>query len=101
MDLARRDRVLAYPDLALRLTQPPVGFAAPEDWTGWIPPQLLPEGVCGQECGRYHRCDGIHAGRRNDSYRRAALVDIAAEAWRRDNTPTLDEVADLPPAGDG
>lgn len=96
MQLARRDRVLAHPDLAKRLTEPPLGFPDPTDWSGWIPPQTVPEGMCGQNCGRYHRCDGIHAGRRNDSLRRAALVDIAAEAWRRDNQPTLDEAEQLP-----
>lgn len=98
MQLARRDRVLAYPDLAQRLTQPPIGLEDPTQWTGWIPPQTIPEGVCGHECGRYHRCDRIHAGRRNDSLRRAALVEIAAEAWRRDNQPTLDETEHDPDA---
>ena len=91
MDLARRDRVLAYPDLAKRLTEPPLGFADPTDWTGWIPPATEPEQPCGVWCGRNHRCDVHAVARRNDSPRRRAFVDIAAEAWRRDHQPALDE----------
>lgn len=91
MDIARRDRVLAYPDLARRLTEPPLRFADPSDWNGWIPPAMQPEEPCGYGCGRHHRCDGIHAARRNNSARRQALVEIAAEAWRRDHQPALDE----------
>ncbi len=34
----RRRRVLAYPDLAERLTKRPLGFARPELWTGYVPP---------------------------------------------------------------
>lgn len=34
----RRAAVLAHPDLAARLTEPPLRFTAPERWTGYIPP---------------------------------------------------------------
>lgn len=33
---ARRERVLAHPDLAVRLTKPPINFKHPEQWNGYI-----------------------------------------------------------------
>jgi hypothetical protein len=35
-----RERVLAYPDLAGRLTRPPLNFKRPEQWNGYVPPRL-------------------------------------------------------------
>lgn len=35
---ARRARVLAHPDIAVRLTERPMNYPAPEFWTGYIPP---------------------------------------------------------------
>lgn len=60
-----REAVLAYPDLAQRLTEPPLGYETPAQWTGYIPPA---------EWG----------GKENDSRRRRALVEIVEEAYRRD-----------------
>jgi hypothetical protein len=64
MSLPDREIVLAHPDLRERLTTPPLGYASAEQWNGYIPPEL---------------CNGEH----NSSPRRAALVDIVAEAHRR------------------
>lgn len=41
---ARRDRVLAHPDLAMRLTQQPINFAHPEQWNGYIAPAQIERG---------------------------------------------------------
>lgn len=38
----RRRRVLAHPDLAKRLCEPPYNLAAPEMWTGFVPPAEVP-----------------------------------------------------------
>lgn len=38
---ARRARVLAQPDLAKRLTQPPFTYEFPEQWGGYIPPKTI------------------------------------------------------------
>lgn len=65
---ARRDNrvaVLAYADLAQRLTEPPLNFEHPHQWNGYVPPET-------------------HDQKRNDSDRRAALAEIVAEAHRRD-----------------
>lgn len=59
--IQRRTLVLSRPDLARRLTQPPLGYAQPEQWNGYLPPEHY-NGVV------------------NDSPRRAALVDIIAAA---------------------
>ena len=61
----RRERVLAHADLADRLTAPPLCYPRPEQWTGYVPPATWQE-------------------TRNDAARRAALVDICAEALRRE-----------------
>lgn len=60
----RRELILSHPDLAARLTEAPLGYAKPEQWNGYIPPELW---------------NGV----RNDSPRRAALVEILAEAEGR------------------
>lgn len=61
----RRARVLAHADLADRLTAPPLGYARPEQWNGYVPPATWQEA-------------------RNGSARRAALVELCAEALRRE-----------------
>jgi hypothetical protein len=87
---ARRARVLSYPDLARRLTEPPLNYRRPEDWTGWIPPHALETSAC-DHCQADPGKGGCrrpgHTARINNSVRRAALVDIAAEALRRAHTP--------------
>lgn len=69
----RRRLVLAHPDLAARLTQPPIGYREPAQWSGYIPPYMI-EGPC-------------HAGRntwtRNLSPVRVHLVAITHEAMAR------------------
>jgi hypothetical protein len=64
-DQSRKALVLRHEDLAERLTRPPIGFARPDCWTGYLAPELLP------------------SGDRNTSPIRAALVAIVAEAERR------------------
>lgn len=65
VEATRRNRelVLRHPDVAKRLTDPPLSYQRPDQWTGYIP---------GPEW----------RGQANDSIRRAALIDIvmAAEA---------------------
>jgi hypothetical protein len=60
-----RDRalVLAQPDIAKRLTEAPLGYARPEQWNGFVPPE-------------------IWNGARNDSPRRAALLEIIDDAQK-------------------
>jgi hypothetical protein len=61
---ARRAAVLAHSDLAERLTQPPLNYATPEQWHGGVGPETW-------------------KGGQNDSPRRAALLELVAEAERR------------------
>lgn len=85
---ARRDRVLAHPDLAKRLTQPPLSLSQPTKWSGWIPPRLLAEDACTHcnSSGGDRRCrDWPHRARFNDSATRRQLVDIASEAMARES----------------
>lgn len=65
---ALRELVLAHPDLAERLTAWPVSHTTAQTWNGYIPPLM----TCAE------------AGRRNDSARRTALIEIVAEAMERD-----------------
>jgi hypothetical protein len=84
-DAARRTRVLAHPDLAAKLLKPPIGYRErPDQWTGYVPPKLLAEDICGPDCGRNCGQGAQHLARVNTSPRRKALVDIAAEAMRRE-----------------
>lgn len=86
----RRARVLAHPDLVERLTERPLALRDPEGWSGWIPPRTLPEDAC-PDC-RTHACAGRpHTARANRSPYRQQLVDVAAEALRREHQPALDE----------
>lgn len=61
----RRALVLAHPDLAAKLTEPPLAHSSPEKWTGYIPQAIT--------------CTGAI----NTSPVRAQLVAIVAEAERR------------------
>jgi len=105
----RRARVLKHSDLARRL-QTEAGFKRPRQWTGYIPPRLSPiDCDCWPACTshgnhggellrsawiarngelvfRYNQVGTYSAGTRvNDSPMRAALIDIAAEAYRREH----------------
>lgn len=62
---ARRSRVLRYPDLAAKLTEPPLSYSKPEHWNGFVPPRE-------------------YNGQINASPRRKALVELCAEAMRRE-----------------
>lgn len=66
---ARRARVLAHPDIADLLTKPPLKFARPEQWTGYIAPAVI-------ESGR-----GTVT---NTSPRRAALIAICQAVAERE-----------------
>jgi hypothetical protein len=59
-----RAAVLAHPDLAAQLTQPPIGYDKPEQWNGYVPPPTF---------------NGAH----NDSHRREALAALVLEAHIR------------------
>ena len=62
---ARRALILRHPDIATRLTKQPLNFTAPEYWNGSLPPELWNQV-------------------RNDSPRRPALLEMVAEAEKRE-----------------
>lgn len=62
---ANRAVVLRHPDLAARLCEPPLDYARPDQWTGYVPPAL---------------CSGTI----NDSPRRQALLALVSEAEHLD-----------------
>lgn len=64
----RRLRVLAQPDIARRLTQPPLAWTRPENWNGYIPP-------------------GTWGERLNDAPERAALLAILADVIEAEKAP--------------
>lgn len=76
----RRGLVLRHPDLAERLTQPPIGHTTPEHWTGYIPPAYDAETYGGGQPI-------------NTSPARAALVALLAEAEARTTAERKDQVA--------
>lgn len=63
-----RALVLAIPDLAAQLRRPPLDYASPEQWSGYIPPRMAATGS---------------GHTRNDSPQRVHLIAIVAEAYRR------------------
>lgn len=83
--------MLAHPDLAAELTRPPLNFARPGQWNGYIPPPtaVLDEG----ELLRHLLTDGRfyfnEADRRtvgevpNEAAERAVLLALSAAAWER------------------
>ena len=71
----RRAAALKHPDLAARLTQPPLSWSRPERWNGYIPPRMWQESP-------------------NDSPRRVALVEIAAEAMARELAEEIHDAED-------
>ncbi|MEU0236811.1 hypothetical protein ABZ234_03905 [Nocardiopsis sp. NPDC006198] len=70
----RRRAVLAHPDLAERLTLPPLNFSSPDRWEGYIPPEMWQQVP-------------------NNSPRRLALVAIYEEALSRATARTVQEAA--------
>jgi hypothetical protein len=63
---ARRALILRHPDIAERLTQQPLNFTTPQHWNGSVPPELWNQV-------------------RNDSPRRPVLLEMVAEANRRES----------------
>lgn len=85
----RRAAVLRYPDLAARLRERPLALTDPHTWNGFIPPQRGAVQACVHcEHGRARRwatCDRhAHGQPGNHSAVRTQLLEIEAEAWRRD-----------------
>ncbi len=74
----RRERVLRHPDLAARLTQPPLNHSDPAMWNGYVPPATWGDYWSGKH--------GEGKPKPNNSPERAALVDICAEALRRESS---------------
>jgi|SRR5699024_3997573 len=64
----RRRAVLSHPDLAERLCEHPLSYKRPDQWTGFIPPEMW-------------------QGQPNNSPRRLALVAIYEEALARSARP--------------
>lgn len=71
----RRALVLRHNDLASALTQPPIGFSAPDKWNGYIPPAT--------DC----------TGAMNTAACRPALLALVAEAEARANRPQEERAA--------
>lgn len=65
-----RRLVFAYPDIAARLCQPPLNFARPDHWRGYIPPAFMPPNEVG-------------IVKLNDSPNRVALLAILEAAAER------------------
>jgi hypothetical protein len=65
----RRGLVLSCPDLATKLTEPPLKYKTPEQWTGFIPPAT--------------QCSGAV----NTTPVRPALLALVEEAERRAAKP--------------
>lgn len=61
---ARRARVLAHPQIAAKLTQPPLRYRDPSFWTGYIPPKII---------------EGPSGPIENRSPERRALIEICNE----------------------
>lgn len=66
---ARRDRVLAHPDIAALLCRPPFSASNPLFWSGYIPPKY-------------------HQGKVNDSPVRKQLIRICEMVAEREANPT-------------
>jgi hypothetical protein len=90
-NLARRRRVLSHDDLRRRL-ETDLGYARADQWNGYVPPRLDPEDD-GELCRMVGRNGLVRLNERgarsepsglSNSPRRALLVDICAEAARRE-----------------
>lgn len=91
---ARRARVLKYDDLKVRLTTPPLSYKDARQWSGYVPPRTVAEDTCPacpppERVNRGQHCQNPeHLARLNTSPERAALVEICAEAMRREQEET-------------
>lgn len=90
---ARRERVLAHPDLRLKLTEAPIGYERPDQWNGYVPPKTDAEQSCPDCRNGIKHCRNTHMASANTSARRRALIEIAAEALRRENTRAQEDAA--------
>ena len=99
----RRAAVLKHPDLAKRAAQV-LNLARPEHWTGFIPPAIAIDddgGILrsvslnrdGSQRVRFHQLGARSCGMvMNTGPERAVLLEISAEAWRREHdNPTITE----------
>ena len=81
----RRSLVLKHPDLAERLTQPPINHTTPDHWTGYVPPEYDAPSVGGGQPI-------------NTSPARRALAALVAEAEARDTASrTIPQQQATPP----
>lgn len=91
-NLTRREAILKHPDLAARLVSE-LSFGRPEQWNGFIPPATVNTGpgeklriVSATGAARMNQGGCYSEGEQpNTSPRRAALLSISAEAWRREH----------------
>lgn len=74
-----RRRVLAHPDLAARLTERPLAFKHPWQWTGYIAPQWLAD-----------ETDAPTGWHLNQSPYRAQLMDIMTAVVERERAVAID-----------
>lgn len=65
----RRARVLAHPDLAGRLCDPPMRLSSPEVWTGHVPPA---------------RVDILGSSRPNNSPNRRQIIEVLRAVAERE-----------------
>jgi hypothetical protein len=70
----RRATVLAHPDIAAKLTEPPMKFATPENWTGFVPPATLASGAINTSPVRPALLDLLHQAETRDSQPRGAVA---------------------------
>jgi hypothetical protein len=74
----RRGLVLAYPDIAVKLTEQPLNFSAPEKWTGFIPPSTLCTGALNTSPVRPALLALVHAAEQRNGRRQAEAEEVAA-----------------------
>ena len=107
----RRAAVLEHDDLRRCLEQPPLSFRRASQWNGYVPPAIVNPGepeVLRQvrrmqdNTVRYWlnpKSKRTRGEIPNDSPQRAALMDISAEAWRRERL--AHDAADMQPPAAG
>lgn len=82
---ARRTRVLTHKDLREAMERQPIGYSDASRWNGYVPPRTDPELACGRRCGLGGLpCRNEHMTPANTSLRRRALIEVGAEALRRE-----------------
>jgi hypothetical protein len=80
--------VLGFPDLAARLTEKPLSYTQAGMWNGYVPPHddqyAIPEPLHSPSGHPNARHKSTEPAGINDTAYRTALVDICAEAMRRE-----------------